>query len=297
MKLKLPSEPPTIAFVRIRFAPLLMIAAVLVLGSASGALADTNSSSNWAGYAIHRPGLKFSKVDAVWTQPAATCQPGRRSYSAYWVGLGGYSETSTALEQVGTEVDCSASGKVQSSAWYELVPAASKTIRLAVRPGDEVGATVIVIGRRVTLSITDATTKRTFRKTLHAARVDVSSADWIVEAPSDCISATACQTLPLANFGSAAFALASAQTSTGHVGSISDHDWRASKISLMPGGGRRFVVSPGPGVAFGEAIPSALNATGTAFDVAYATLSEQPSLLNSARRAALLLGHLVHPGR
>ena len=32
------------------------------------------------------------------------------TYSAYWVGLGGGGQQSTALEQIGTQGDCSASG-------------------------------------------------------------------------------------------------------------------------------------------------------------------------------------------
>ena len=35
---------------------------------------------------------------------------GRESYSAVWVGLGGYSENASALEQIGTDADCSRSG-------------------------------------------------------------------------------------------------------------------------------------------------------------------------------------------
>src|SRR5665213_168941 len=105
-------------------------ALVLVLLVAPAALADTTRSSNWAGYAVHGSHTSFRRVFGAWRQPAATCTAGTPTYSSVWVGLGGYSTTSQALEQIGSEVDCSASGRVVSSAWYELVPAASRNIRM-----------------------------------------------------------------------------------------------------------------------------------------------------------------------
>ena len=103
--------------------------------TAPAALADSTNSSNWAGYAVHKPGVSFHTVSGTWRQPDAKCTPGAQTYSAFWVGLGGFSLNAPALEQTGTEVDCSISGKVVSTAWYELVPAASMPIRLTVQPG------------------------------------------------------------------------------------------------------------------------------------------------------------------
>src|SRR5205823_8781300 len=131
------------------------------------ALADDVQSSNWAGYAAHRGGVKFKRVTGTWRQPKATCTPGRATYSSVWVGLGGYSVSSKALEQIGGEVDCNARGKVISSAWYELVPAPSRTIRLKVRPGDELKATVTVIGHQARLQLRNLTRRHTFTRTVH----------------------------------------------------------------------------------------------------------------------------------
>src|ERR1700750_2391875 len=107
-------------------------AALLV---APPALADTatdaTTSANWAGYAA--TGSSFSKVSGSWVQPAASCDAGRGD-AVFWVGLGGATSESSALEQTGTEVDCS-SGSREYSAWYELVPAAPVKVALAVRPG------------------------------------------------------------------------------------------------------------------------------------------------------------------
>ncbi len=276
--------------------PIPLIVAALFAAAAPAALADSVTSSNWAGYAVHRAGMGFKKVAAAWTQPTATCTEGSQAYSAIWVGLGGYNESSTALEQIGSEVDCTASGKVDSSVWYELVPAASQTIKMRVRPGDGLYATVTVNGNKVVLTILDATTHRSFKKTLHASAVDVSSAEWIVEAPSDCISANTCQTLPLADFGSAAFAFAGAQSVAGHLGTISDPAWDVSKIRLTATG-HRFVGYNGSSSLVGVATPSVLAPSGSSFKVTYSTVSAQSSPFLTQHASASLAGRLVHPLR
>jgi hypothetical protein len=188
------------------FASIVLLASLLA--AAPAASADANKSANWSGYAVHRSGVKFTKATASWVQPGAACVTGQRTYSAFWVGLGGYNRGSNALEQIGTEVDCTSAGAVRSTAWFELVPEASRAAHLAVRPGDALTATVAVHRRRVTMTLRDATTGRSFRKTLKAAQVDTSSAEWIAEAPSVCLGESSCQTLPLADFGSARFTTA-----------------------------------------------------------------------------------------
>jgi hypothetical protein len=280
--------------VRFHIPTSLVAAATIALAGAPAALADTSVSSNWAGYAVHRSGVHFSQVSAVWRQPTASCASGNQSYSAAWVGLGGYSTSSSALEQVGTEVDCSLSGRVVSSAWYELVPAPSEPIELTVHPGDLMAAVVGVVGHRVTVTLNDLTRHHSFSKTMHSASIDVSSADWIVEAPSDCISATSCQTLPLANFGKVAFASTFAKSTTGYLGAILSSTWDPTKITLSPGG-RRFIAYRGSGPSAGGAVPGKLTASGSAFSVNYQQVSVQSNPFFGARRTAA--GYLVHTGR
>src|SRR6185437_6963272 len=164
------------------------------------------------------------------------------SYSSAWVGLGGYSPTSSALEQIGTELDCTASGRVVSSAWYELVPAPSKTISLAVEPGDVMHAAVTVTGHRVLVELDNLTRHHRFRKVVHSDAIDGSSAEWILEAPSECISQYTCQALPLANFGSITFDSASVVAADGTAGTIGRGDWARTKITLTAGA-QRLIVS------------------------------------------------------
>src|SRR2546421_11977796 len=118
----------------------LVIAGWPAAGSALAAPATVHAdvlaaaSSNWAGYALSAPAgapaAPFTNVSGAWIQPAATCTVGTQTFSAFWVGLGGSSSTSQALEQVGTQANCSPNGRVTYGIWYELVPAAPVTVKL-----------------------------------------------------------------------------------------------------------------------------------------------------------------------
>lgn len=253
----------------------LLLAGAITLCGASAAAASTHAvastSTNWSGYVAH--GAHFRRVTALWTQPNLTCTPGAESFSAVWVGLGGYNLNSKALEQIGTEADCNATGRQVSSAWYELVPAPSRGTRLIVDPGDVMAGRVTVVGDRVTLKLTDRTRHRSFTKTVIDRTLDLSSADWIVEAPSECGgNGTQCEPLALADFGSETFARAQAQTKSGKTGSISGTHWRTAVITLSPTAAeRRFAGNDGGNE--GESLPSPLTHAGTSFSLTYAPIA------------------------
>jgi hypothetical protein len=270
---------------------LLLAAGALALVGPGVALADTTTSSNWSGYAVHRTGASFRAVSATWRQPSATCVPGHASYSAMWVGLGGFSIGSPALEQIGTEVDCSASGAVVSSAWYELVPAPSADVRMTVRPGELMHASVTVVGHRVTLVLSNLTRRRSFSKTVTVSAIDVTSAEWILEAPSECSANNQCRTLPLANFGSGHFADAGAQSAAGSRGTISSRLWGSTKITLAPSG-RTFAVY---GTA-GAARPTALQHGGAVFQVNYVQTAVYPGPPLFSVRESAVAASSVQPG-
>jgi hypothetical protein len=274
----------------------LLVGVVVALVAAPAAFADANKSANWSGYAVHRGGTNFTRVTASWVQPSASCVSGQRTYSAFWVGLGGYNRGSNALEQIGTEVDCTAAGAIRSTAWFELVPQASRAVHLAVHPGDALAASVAVRGRRVTMTLNDATTHRSFHKTVSAALIDTSSAEWIAEAPSVCLGESSCQTLPLADFGSAQFTSARVQTTRGHVGSISDRSWGRTKISLLPGRGRVLTTAELQNSS-GEAIPTSLSRRGSEFTVHYSQVNGSSGQTFAAQRRSLQAGRLERPGR
>jgi hypothetical protein len=194
------------------------------------AVAD-QTDSNWAGYVVSRPATTtttFSDVSGSWTQPAVSCQGDSPSHSAFWVGLGGY--TGEHLEQTGTSADCSTNGQAAYSVWYELVPAAQVPVNMTVQPGDQISAHVAVSGSTVSLSISDLTRHTTFSKQLQMSSPSVSSAEWVAEAPSRCVSSSSqdCHILSLADFGGVRFTGASV-SSGGRTGSITSGEARSAR--------------------------------------------------------------------
>ena len=181
-----------------------LISALAVLGSIACAAVpsasaktvrnDTASSSNWSGYVAS--GTQFSSISGSWVEPQAKCGSGQ-GFSSFWVGLGGAGDESQALEQVGTEMDCSDTGSSSHHAWYELVPAAPVNLDLNISTGDHMTGKVTVDGTNVTVSLSNLTTGQSATKNLQMDRPDASSAEWIAEAPSQC-DGTGCQPLPLA---------------------------------------------------------------------------------------------------
>jgi hypothetical protein len=259
--------------------PRLLIAAVIavaaLLGSAGSALADTQASSNWSGYAVHGDGVRFRDVSGQWRVPRVDCSSGLPSYSAMWVGLGGFSANSRALEQTGTEADCAGDGQAIYSAWYELVPAPSRTLAMPVRAGDLMRGEVKVSGRRVTITLTDLSRRHSsFSRTFTPSALDSTSAEWILEAPGNC-SGARCVTLPLADFGRAGFGLARVVTTSARTGAILSPHWRTTRI-VLSAKGRSFVDGGGANVN-GGADPGGLSAAGSAFALSYvASSSGQP---------------------
>lgn len=273
----------------LRVAVLAVGGSVAIACTAGSALADTASSTNWSGYAAHRPGVNFRRVSGSWTEPTASCTSGRNGYSSFWVGLGGFAGTSNGLEQIGTELDCDVFGRQHSSAWYELVPAPSRHISLSVKPGDRIRASVTVVGGRVTFRLSDATRGESFFRQLTTQSIDVTAADWIAEAPSTCDGSGFCQTLPLADFGSAHFTGASAQTTSRHQGAISDQAWNRTRLLL----------SQSPSASTGldaqrTSTPSTLQGGGSAFVVHYGQSALVPAVRLAAVDSAAAL--TVQPG-
>jgi hypothetical protein len=215
--------------------------------SASRTRAGTDVSANWAGYVTTSADTTFTSVTASWRQPSVDCsQTGAGSASAFWVGLGGYDPSSEALEQIGSSADCdSEAGKPTYYAWYELVPNPSVTIKsLKVSPGDVITTSVnIVAGGTVLVQVKNRTRKTSFTKKLRFATPDLTSAEWIAEAPSAC-SSFQCTTLPLSDFGSVGFTRVAA-IGNGTGGTLTANPgWTTTAITLVADGGRG--IFPGP---------------------------------------------------
>jgi hypothetical protein len=232
------------------------------------------ASSNWAGYAAtgaSGSSLRFKTVSAHWVQPSVICS-GRPAFSGFWVGLGGFRRSSSALEQIGTEADCSSSGHGTYYAWYELVPKSPVRLTLAVHPGDTVAASVTIAGQRVTLALRDLTTRASYLAVRRASAIDVSSAEWIAEAPSLCMGQN-CRVLPLADFGSIPFSAASAITTNGDGGPIGASRWSLTALELLDLGDGFGYTRFGHPATVATATPTSLTSSGTGFTVAWQQVS------------------------
>jgi hypothetical protein len=155
----------------------------------------TNSTStNWSGYAV--TGGRYTQVSSSWTVPAVTCSG--TAYSSFWVGLDG--DTSSTVEQTGTDSDCSGSTP-QYYAWYEMYPKFPVNLSQPVAPGDTMTASVTTDGRGgFTLTISDTKKGWTNTTTARLKSAKLASAEVIAEAPSGSGGV-----LPLANFGTVKF--------------------------------------------------------------------------------------------
>ncbi len=232
-------------------------------------------SSNWSGYAAiatdDTTPVSFSDVTGTWVQPKATCTTGRASSSAFWVGLGGYDEDSNSLEQLGTGADCDGdTTTVSNYAWWELVPAGSVKIPLKIYPGDTITAAVVVNGQKIVFFLHDITRKTKFSKTVTTGQqLDVSSAEWIAEAPSDCGSFGRCKVVPLTNFGTVNFSKIAA-IGNAHPGTLVDPTWTPAPIELISGGrgGGTFGQANDPENGVG-AVPTAPSTDGRSFSVSW----------------------------
>jgi hypothetical protein len=230
-----------------------------------GAAADTEASTNWAGYAVmHR--RPFTSVTGRWVQPAAICTTDP-TFSAFWLGLGGFETSAFAVEQTGTLANCRG-GVPYYRAWYELYPKPPVYVPLAIRPGDVLSATVSVQAKTVLVRLKNVTSGQLFTKKLRMTRADVGSAEWVAEAPTGCDYLGNCATLPLTNFGTVSFSHSSA-TVKGHKGRISDPSWSATTIELHGD-------LDAPSQAGANAIPGALGADGGSFAITWQQLQPPP---------------------
>jgi len=257
--------------------PVALCAAVACAAAFASSTAGIDVSSNWAGYAVTgvgstanvaSTGMSFTDVTGTWTQPAATCTPGQTTSAALWVGLGGYTVGSSALEQTGTSADCSATGKATYYAWYELVPASSVTLKLKIFPGDRITSSVLVKGTDVLVQVKDRTRHTAFTRHLTMTSPDLTSAEWIAEAPSECNAAGFCRTVPLTNFGSVTFSKTFA-LGNGQGGTLTGPGWESTPIQLVPRARRFFGDVNASASSTAGASPANVAADGSGFTVTW----------------------------
>ena len=216
--------------------------------TAPAAAGSTDLSRNWAGYAA--TGGTYTAVSGTWKvpQPASTASTGA---SATWVGIGGVN--SNDLIQAGTQEVSNGSGSVHYSAWIEMLPQVSRTVKLTVSPGDSV--TVSITQQQAgqwLISLKNNTTGQSYQTTVQY-RSSLSSAEWINEAPS-----SGRRIVPLNDFGTVQFTAGSA-VKDGKTVTIAGAG--AQPIAMMDAQGNTV------------ATPSALTGDGAGFSVSQTAAS------------------------
>jgi hypothetical protein len=200
------------------------------------------TSTNWSGYAVG--GTAASDVIGTWTEPAVTCSAGENSWSSPWVGIDG--DTSTTVEQIGTDSDCR-NGTPVYYAWYEMYPKSLVTVPVTVRPGDSITGEV-TYGRSgaFILKLTDNTTGASYQTNQASRKAQRTSVEWIMEGPSNGL---------LSDFGTVPFSAASA-TISGQTTSLG--------LFANP---QSITMVTNQGVV--RAVPSAVSNNGTSFAVSW----------------------------
>jgi Peptidase A4 family len=181
---------------------------------------DRSYSTNWSGYAVFND--TFTDAKGNWTVPAADCSSmkGQQlSVAAAFTGIDGY--FSRTVEQTGTDTDCI--GKTAYYyAWYEFYPAQAffgDPGTYPVEPGDAMSAEVSESGGTVTTTLhnsghSGSPKNWTYTGTAPSSGLALSSAQWILEAPTN----------RLTNFGTITFTGASANNTGLSSYSTSDQD-------------------------------------------------------------------------
>jgi hypothetical protein len=235
---------------------------------------DAAASANWSGYAaatnLNNPQAgSVTAVSGSWVVPTVTATSNGTSYSAVWVGIDGYS--SSTVEQIGTEQDV-VNGTVEYQAWYEMYSSGKQQpvqviSSMTIEPGDSISASVQYISSGAhagdfELTISDnSRANDSFTIYVNSARTQsptaqMSSAEWVVEAPSLGNSVA-----NLANFGTVTFTSASA-TINGVTGPINDPAWQSQAMNIVSGLGTT------------QDTTSVLDGSGTSFSVTYDTSSD-----------------------
>jgi len=226
-------------------------------------------SYNWSGYGVTASSGAVTDVKGSWIVPSVNCATTPTGYSAFWVGIDGFS--SESVEQTGTDSDCvSSTGKTGTPtyyAWFEFYPNPGYEIEFpkGVQPNDLITAEVKYIGQstggghrgssgaQFTITITDVTKGETYTITSAAPSANESSAEWIAEAPC-CGKGNSI--LPLADFNSIQFSSGTA-TIKGVNGAIASFGSNVQSITMVGQAAPHIV----------EAQPSSLS--GGAFSVSW----------------------------
>jgi peptidase A4-like protein len=214
----------------------------------------TVTTENWSGYAV--TGSEFTFAKGSWHVPQVDCTKTPNTYSAFWVGIDGYSDST--VEQTGTASDCVGTTP-NYYAWYEFYPAGSVVISMPVKPGDVMGGSVTYSNGEFTIGLHDHTTGAEFSVTKAVSGAKRQSAEWIAEAPC-CTSGGSI--LPLADFVRANYG--EDNNSDPGTNYATDSAVKDGPISAFGSKVEEITMESG---SLKEAAPTALSSDGTSFSV------------------------------
>lgn len=139
------------------------------------------TSANWSGYALTNG--PYTAITGTWKVPSVS-RKGSFTFSATWIGIDGFKPGDDNLIQTGTESDYY-NGSAHYDAWIEVLPAqTSEQMVMSVNPGDTMTADIHQLSTGSwSMTITDTSTPATFHTTVNY-NAPLSSAEWIVEAPT-----------------------------------------------------------------------------------------------------------------
>ena len=139
------------------------------------------------------------------------------------------------------------------------------TIKLKIFPGDTVTSSVLIKSTDVLVQVKNRTRHTVFTKHLQMASPDLTSAEWIAEAPSAC-TVSFCRTIPLTNFGSVTFSKVAA-LGNGQGGTLNGTGWDLTPIQLVPHAHRFFGDVNASASSTAGANPVGVSADGSSFSV------------------------------
>lgn len=233
-----------------------------VAGTSRGISAQAQVESlNWAGYVGVSSAHVTTSAQGSWEVQAAGKTSGA-TYSAQWVGIGGYSDDT--LIQTGTESDYY-DGSSHYTAWYELLPASETAIAgLTISPGDIINATIKAVPGETNewnITLIDETTGKGFDIVVSYSSSQLSS-EWVEERPEIC--SYSCSLTTLADFNTAYYG----EDNTGIPNTnFADMGSNTVPISGLPGLTSVTMVSQSGSKLTMLAQPSALRSDGTSFTV------------------------------
>ena len=159
---------------------------------AGGALKNGNNgytfSYNWAGYVAQanpdNPQNDITGVNGSWVVQNIAPSQGP-TYSAQWIGIGGYSDKTLIQTGTSSEYNTSSIGPT-FYAWYELIPSYEVQLNYTVKPGDIMSASIKEVSANMwNITITDMSEGWKY-STVQNYNSSKLSAEFVEERPELC---------------------------------------------------------------------------------------------------------------